>query len=252
MDGMTRLARIVRHPIKSVGFEDLEAVVLTPDRALPFDRVWAILHEAGEIAPGAWAPKRNFLRGVAAPGLMAISARLAPGGHVVGLSHPEAGSLEVDLDDPAGGARLIEWLLPLWPENRPAPARVVSRPEAHLADNPDPWVSVLNLASLRALERRMGRALSIHRFRGNLWLEGLAEWKEFDLVGRTFRIGAVELRVEQRITRCEATSVDPATGRRDGDTLAALEAGWGHRDFGVFARVLTGGTLTPGAAAVLP
>ena len=37
--------------------------------------------------------------------------------------------------------------------------------------------------------------------------------------------------------------VDVETGRVDADTLGALEAGWGHRDFGVYAVVLEGGEI---------
>jgi hypothetical protein len=47
-----------------------------------------------------------------------------------------------------------------------------------------------------------------------------------------------------------ATAVDPATGMRDADTLGGLEAGWGHRDFGVYAEVVAGGRVATGDAVV--
>ena len=77
----------------------------------------------------------------------------------------------------------------------------------------------------------------MERFRGNVWLDGLAPFAEFDLVGRDLRLGTARLRVRERITRCKATTVDPATGISDADTLGALRAGWGHQDFGVYAEV---------------
>ena len=89
----------------------------------------------------------------------------------------------------------------------------------------------------------------MERFRGNLWLEGLAPFAEFDLVGREIRVGGAVLRVREPITRCKATTVDPATGVRDADTLGALEAGWGHQDFGVYAEVVEGGRVAVGDAA---
>jgi uncharacterized protein len=43
-----------------------------------------------------------------------------------------------------------------------------------------------------------------------------------------------------------ATKVDPETGAVRGDTLAALESGYGHQDFGVYARVIAGGEIAVG------
>ena len=64
----------------------------------------------------------------------------------------------------------------------------------------------------------------MERFRGNVWLDGLEPWAEFDLVGRDIRVGAATLRVRERITRCKATTVNPETGRIDADTLGAPAA----------------------------
>jgi uncharacterized protein YcbX len=248
-----RLAHICRHPIKSAGFETLESVALSPGRALPLDREWAIAHDAAGFgrALDAWAPKRNFLRGVAGPELMAIACETDAAARRVSLHHPRAGRLDVAPDDPADAARLIDWITPLWPEGRPAPAFVATLPGQALTDWPDPFVSILNLASNRALGERLGQDLSIHRWRGNLWLDGLPPFGEFDLVGRTLRIGTAELSVRQAITRCKATSVNPATGVTDADTLGALRQGWGHEDFGVYAVVTAGGTIAVGQPAVL-
>ena len=49
------------------------------------------------------------------------------------------------------------------------------------------------------------------------------------------------LSVEVRIGRCLATATDPETGQRDADTLDALEAGWGHTQFCVYATVAEAG-----------
>lgn len=241
-----RLARIVRHPVKAVGWEEVGEVALAAGRTLPWDRVWAVAHEGARIEPGAWAPKQNFLRGVAAPALMAVQAVLDAAAGRIRLSHPAAGEVEGAPDDPADAAALVDWLRPLWPANRPAPAGLRRASAQPFTDVPDPFVSVLNLASNRALGQRLGQDLSIHRWRGNLWLDGLAPWEEFDLVGRTIRIGRAELLVETPITRCKATEANPRTGAADADTLGELQRGYGHQDFGVYARVVTGATVAAG------
>ena len=37
----------------------------------------------------------------------------------------------------------------------------------------------------------------------------------------------------------------------DADTLGALQATYGHQDFGVYARVITGGTIAVGDTVVV-
>ncbi|MCC6007093.1 MAG: MOSC domain-containing protein [Rhodobacteraceae bacterium] len=248
-----RLAHVFRHPIKGLGREELATARLSPDATVPHDRRWAVAHEAAALAPdGGWSPCSNFARAAKAPELMAITARLQDDesdSPRVTLSHPRAGTLTLRPEE--DGASLTEWLAPLIPEGRAAPARLVSARQS-LTDSPWPSVSVLCLGSLRALEATMGRGLSIHRFRGNLWLEGTEPWAEFDWLGKDIEIGPVRLRIEERITRCTATSANPETGQVDADTLGALERGFGHRDFGVYARVVAGGPITRGDGVRLP
>ena len=242
-----RLAHIVRHPVKSAGYQELERAALTEGRPLPHDRLWAIATEAAKFpaAPEGWVTKLSFVRGAAEGSLQAIRATYDPATGALALTHPGRPPFSGTM--PGDGAALVDWLRPLWPATRPAPRALVARTDGGaLTDKPDPWVSILSLSSLRALGQEMGRDLSIHRFRGNLWIDGWAPWQEFDLLGRQIRIGAVRLQVEARITRCVATTFDPETGSQAGDTLAALDAGWGHRDLGVYARVLDSGAIALG------
>lgn len=242
-----RLAHICRHPIKSAGYEEIARTRLEPGRTLPFDRAWAVAHEGAGLgdAPQGWEPKQKFLRGWAEGALMAIRARFDEATRVVTLSHPMRPELTARLPDE--GDAVVEWLRPLWPERRPELTRLVARADGGaLTDMPDPYVSILSLTANRILGRRLGQELSIHRWRGNLWLEGLAPWEEFDLIGQEIEIGAARLKVVERITRCRATCANPATGRLDADTLGALEAGYDHQDFGVYALVTQPGEIAPG------
>ena len=242
-----RVAQLVRHPIKSAGFETVTQAALRPGAAFPFDRVWAVAHAAARLAdPPQWAPKLQFLRGWGSADLMAVSCISDPSTRRVTLSHPHRPTESFHPDDPAEAARLIDWLRPLWPETRPEPARVVTVPGQSMTDQDQPLVSINSLSSLSDLSGRMGRDLSIHRWRGNIWVEGWAPWAELDLIGKEMTIGEVGLRVVDPIGRCRATGANPATGQQDADTMAALEQHYGHTDFGVFARVVEGGTVAVG------
>lgn len=245
-----RISHLWRHPIKAHGVEAVRAVDLRAGETMPWDRVWAIAHARAKVRPDGheWARCANFSRGAKSPELMAIRAETDEGAGRVTLRHPEREPITVDPDDPGDAVRLIAWVTALADPERPLPA-FVARASRGMTDSDFPSISILNHASREALGERLGLPLAMERFRGNIWLEGLAPFEEFDLVGRDIRIGAATLRVRERIGRCMATTVDPDTGKRNADTLAALRDGWGHEDFGVYAEVVAGGRVAVGDAA---
>ena len=245
-----RVAYLVRHPIKSASYELVTKAALTEGAAFPFDRVWAVAHAAARLTdPPAWAPKLQFLRGWGSADLMAVSCHSNPERREVTLSHPRRPTASFRPDDPADAARLVDWLRPLWPETRPEPARVIAVPGQAMTDQDQPLVSINSLSTLFDLSARMGRDLSIHRWRGNIWVEGWAPWAELDLIGQEITLGTARLRVVEPIGRCRATGANPETGAQDADTMAALEKLYGHTDFGVFARVIASGSVGLGDEA---
>lgn len=239
-----RLSLIYRHPIKGHGAEALEAVGLEAGRTMAWDRTWAVAHEAAKADGTAWAPCANFSRGAKAPQLMAITARLNEADETITLTHPKRPEITFAPDREA--ARFLDWVAPLMPADRAASARIVRVAGRGMTDSDFPSVSLLGLSSLRALSDAVGKDLSPLRFRGNFWIEGTAPWEEFDWIGRRVRLGGAVLEVRERIGRCMATTVDPATGDRDTDTLGALERGWDHTDLGVYAEVIEGGPVAVG------
>ncbi|MBD3803602.1 MAG: MOSC domain-containing protein [Thioclava sp.] len=245
------LAHIYRHPIKSIGVEELENASLEEGRVLPFDREWAVLHERSKIGAGpdgrasGWGPKINFVIGRSAPGLMGVTSRLLEDGRI-GLDHPRREPLEIDPAQETDQHRLFDWLRPFWPETAPRPTALVRAGERALTDDPLPYVSLIGQASLDDLSKRIGKELDRRRFRANLWVEGWEPFAEFDLVGKTLRIGDAELQVRACIERCRATDANIETGERDVDMLAELERHYGHRDLGVFCLVTAPGRIGRG------
>jgi uncharacterized protein YcbX len=241
------LAHILRHPIKGHGREELPSVRLSPGEALPWDRTWAVAHQASHFDPEfpAWAPCGNFQRGARTPAVMAIGARWDEDAGLMTLSHPDLGAITFDPEGDA--APFLEWVAPISPTDaRFRPARVVRAPGRAMTDSDFPSISIKNLASLAALGRHLGADLSIHRWRGNLWLDGLSPWEEEGWVGRELRIGGARLRVRERVGRCKATTANPETGEVDMDTLRALRELRGDQIFGVYAEVIQAGEIRQG------
>ena len=154
---------------------------------------------------------------------MAINARLDETTETITLSHPTQSDLTVQPDsDPAA---LLNWVRPLADSNRAMP--------------------LCNHASHSAVETLTDAPLQNERWRGNIWFEGVPAWTEFDWIGREAMLGTVRLKIEERITRCLATTVNTDTGVRDIDTLGALKT-MGHQDFGVYARIIETGQVAVG------
>ncbi len=249
---MATLANIWRHPIKSHGREAIEKVRLTAGQTMPWDRVWAVAHEASKFdrENRAWVPCANFVLGSKAAELQAISASVDEVSGVITLTHPAAGTIAVNPDLLDDAAKLVAWSAAFVPANRAAPS-FVARAQRGMTDTDFPSLSILSSSSLDDLSSRAGIDLAAARFRGNLWVEGWDAWSEFALIGREITIGAARFLLRERIQRCSATAANPATGKVDFDTPQFIESQFGHRDFGVYAEVITSGEIAVGDAVTI-
>jgi uncharacterized protein YcbX len=241
---MAHVAEIWRHPIKSHGRERMDEVELTQGKTLPWDRRWAVAHERScfDTDRPRWQPSGEFSIGTKSPRLQAISCVTHPDGRLT-LSHPDRADLTLTPDEDEGA--FLQWVIGISNGGRYLPARLV-RAAQPMTDTDYQSVSMINLASHRAVEQQLGHTISPLRWRGNLLIEGWEPWAETDMIGRRIRMGEAELEVMEPIRRCNATMANPETGEKDANTLAALRDGFGHQDCGVYAVVLRGGSLRQG------
>jgi len=238
------LTHIWRHPIKAHGVEALKTASLTAGKTLPWDRVWAVPHEAAKLDGSNWVRCSNFSRGAKAPSLMAIRATLNEATRTIMLTHPDLPDITFNPD--TDSARFLAWVKPIMPASRAASAGIIRATAQGMTDSDFPSISINSHATNNAIGENLGYEPSPLRWRGNLWFDGLEPWKEFDWVGKRVRIGAAVLDIKERITRCMATTANPNTGLRDADTLGALQENWGHQQFGVYGVVVTSGQIAIG------
>ena len=242
------VAQIWRHPVKSHGREQLDGVQLREGECIPWDRRWAVLHEAARFddARPEWASCANFSRVAKAPLLQAVTARADIKRQRVTFSHPKLSDLTINPDDERDAETFIQWILPISPRDRALPKRLVRVPGRGMTDTDYPSVSLINLASHAEVSERIGRAISHLRWRGNIVLDGLEPWEETNWIGRRLRAGQTELEIVEPTVRCMATTSSTRTGVRDADVLGALRTGWSHQNMGVYARVAKTGELRQG------
>jgi uncharacterized protein YcbX len=250
---MPSIESIWRYPIKGLTPERLNVVTLTPGRCLPHDRRFALARADTEFDPGRpeWLPKTKFVMLMREERLAALRSHLDAASERLVIEHEGSITFDARLDEPDSRAalgRLIAAFLGL-----DMPPRLVDAVGHSFADarrkpsaTTGQYVSLINLASLAALEAAIEATLDPLRFRANLYLNGVPAWVEMDWIERQIAIGEARLRVLAPITRCAATEVNPATGVRDRDTLGGLERAFGHSILGIYAEVVEGGDIHEG------
>jgi uncharacterized protein YcbX len=248
------IARIARDPVKGLAGEPLDAVALRPGEGVPGDRRFAIAR--GDTPPAGasprWLPKQWFVMLMKDAALARLRCRVDPDAGTVELRAPDAAACVARPDTAEGRAALDAYVNAFLGTRREGPARWVESAEVSYTDVPQNCLSLVNLASVRELEGRMGCRLDPVRFRANLYVDGLAPWADFHWVGQEIQVGEVALHIPARIPRCAATSVDPDTGRRDADVVRGLRAAYGHYDMGVYGEVVREGRVAVGDVVTPP
>jgi uncharacterized protein YcbX len=245
---------LYRYPVKGLTPERLKHVALEPGETLPFDRAYAIENGPGRFDPEAprHLPKINFLMLMRDERLATLRSAFDDRTHTLTISRGGKPVVSGQLSTPLG-RQLVEQFIAAYmkAELRGAP-KIVHAPGHSISDVAAKCVHIVNLASVRELERVVGRTVDPLRFRANIYLDGVAPWAELDWIDKEIGIGPARLRAFARTQRCEATNVDPDTGARDMALPASLTRTWGHQDFGVYAKVIAGGMIAPGAPVAIP
>ncbi len=242
------IASLYRHPIKGFTPESVQSANLCVGEPFPHDRLFAV--EDGPSPFDRSAPvfirKQHFT-------VLAKIARVAK----VRTAYNETSGvltacadghrdLTTDLNTAKGKAKFAAWLAKVLGDDATGPLQVLDAPGHRFLDDPRGHVSVINLASVRDLETRLGQKIDPMRFRANLYVEGWPAWVENDWSGQTLNLGTAEATVFAAIIRCAAVAVDPVTAERDIDVAAALHRLYGHVLCGIYLHISQAGSVSLG------
>jgi uncharacterized protein YcbX len=246
-----RIAALYRHPIKGFTPQKVAEAFLEAGRAFPGDRLWAV-----EDGPSGFDPdqprhisKSRFTVLAKIPDVaLAHTDYDVDTGELV-ASAPGHPDFRGRLAEAAGKTAFAAWLTDLLGEEASGPLKVLEGGGHRFLDDPEGHVSIINLASVRDFEARLGQSVDPLRFRANFYVEGWPAWVELDWIGREVALGEARAEVTNTITRCAAPDVDPGTARRDIAVTARLHEYYGHLLCGIFAQVRTPGRVAEGDAA---
>ncbi len=243
------VAEIYRYPVKGLTGEALESVALTEGQALPGDRRFALTLGTtptdGQTIE--WMEKTFFLTVMRHEKVAKLRTAFDPEAGILTIERQGRSVAKGDITTPVGRAMIEEFFAAyMGDEARGRPKLVQAEAAGTLSDHPNAVVSIINLASVKDLERVTGADIHPLRFRGNFYLEGLDPWEEFQWLDKEVSLGGAGLSITNRIDRCAATNVDPETGERDLNLVKDLQRGFGHIDMGVYGRVIRAGSVNTG------
>lgn len=247
---LARIAALYRYPLKGFSPERLGSVDLIPDQPVPHDRAFAVENGPSGFDPAApgYLPKIRFLMLMKNADVARLTSRYDPATGQLTLSEDGSVVARGDLGTAEGRAAIEAFLASRFAADLRGPPRILSASGHSFSDVAAKVLHLVNLESVRDLERQVGRPVDPLRFRANLYVDGLPAWSEFDLIGRKLIAGAVRLEGVKRTERCAATNVDPATAERDLQIPRTLMGAYGHTDCGIYVRVAAGGRLSEGQA----
>lgn len=245
-----RLAQLYRYPVKGLSPEALETADLSADGYFPCDRLFALENGPSGFDPSApeHQPKIKFLMLMKNGALAGLATRYDEASGVLAISQNGLEVARGELRTAEGRAEIEGFLADyLAPEEIRGRVRLLEAPAGfRFTDSKSGFVSLINLASVAAIEGAQGAKVDPLRFRGNLYIEGAEPWAEAGWPGRRLRVGGAVLNVLKMTDRCAATGVEPGTGRRDMDVVQTIRKAFGHIDCGVYARVEQGGRVSRG------
>jgi hypothetical protein len=254
---MAHIAAIYRYPIKGLSPELLPRTTLTPGQTVPGDRLYAIENGPSGFDPIArpYLPKTQFLMLMTNERLAQLRCTFDHASHILTIEPPAAAAepgsgllwdrvVRGDLRTADGRAAIEKFFAMFCADELRGPPRILHAPSHSFSDVASKVVSIINLASVAAIEGLVGVSVNPLRFRGNVYVDGWPAWSELDLVGKDLTIGTAQLKVVKRTVRCAATNVDPDTGLRDLQIPKTIMSAFGHADCGIYAEVKKGGEIT--------
>ncbi len=244
-----QIEAIYRYPVKGLTPEPLPRARLAVGATVPGDRLYAIENGPSGFDPAAprHRPKTRYLMLMRNERLATLSARLDQADHVLAIEHAGRQAVRGSLKTAEGRGAVEAFLAGFCADELRGPPRILHAEGHSFSDVARKVVSIINLATVAALENAIGAPVHPLRFRGNLHVSGWPAWHEFALLGAEIAVGAeVRLKPIKRIVRCAATEVDPETGIRDLPVPETLMQAFGHADCGVYAEVVGAGEIALG------
>ena len=249
MTSHPKINAIYRYPVKGLSPEPLMRTELSAGATIPCDRLYAIENGPSGFDPAspAYFAKARFLMLMRNARLAELRTTFDEATHTLSITAERREQVRGDLRTAEGRAVIERFFAEFCGPELRGPPKILHAPGHSFSDVARKVLSIINLASVAAVENAAGAPVHPLRFRANLYVAGWPAWREFDLLEKEIAIGPhARLKIVKRIVRCAATEVDPDTGIRDLPIRQTLLQTFGHNDCGIYGEVIEGGSIAAG------
>ncbi|MGH1349615.1 MAG: MOSC domain-containing protein [Methyloligellaceae bacterium] len=245
---MMNLTEIYRYPVKGLSPEKLTETSLKTGETISCDRIYALENGRGRFdkREPKHLPKVNFLMLMKHEKLAALQTHFDETDHSLTISRDGKQVTKGVLSESIGRKVIEQFFSAYMDGELKGPPKIVSAPGHSFSDVPDKCVHIVNLNTVREIEKKFNCTINPLRFRANFYIDGAEPWSEFQWMDKVLELGGAQLEVYKRTVRCAATNVDPDTAERDLTIPPSLLRSYGHSDLGVYARVIQDGIVKEG------
>ena len=253
---LAQVSGLFRYPIKGLSPEPLKSVTLQAGRGVCGDREFALAlpMTVFDDANPQPLPKFEFLMLARQEALAGLTTSYDAGTGLLSVADGAQG-LSANVRSAEGRGAIAAFFARFLPEDqKSSQPRLVTAANHRFTDvgvhssELMHAVSMLNLASVRELETRIGKRLDPRRFRANILVDGLDPWVEGEWLDREIKLGTLRCKGVRLTRRCPATEVNPETALRDVNVPQEQMRAYGHVHLGIYLHVVEGGVLSIGDA----
>src|SRR6202162_1946482 len=196
MQNQARIDAIYRYPGKGLSPQRRARVKLTAGATLPADRLYAIENGPSGFDPArpAYFPKQRFLMLMRNERLAALRTDSHEGSHPLSIQWEGRAAARGDLRTKEGRLAIEAFFRRFMPKELNGPPKVLYGQGHSFSDVAKKVVSIINLASVAAVETAAGAPVHPLRFSGNVYVTGWPAWHEFELLGGKLAVGGARLK----------------------------------------------------------
>ena len=232
---MPIVSGLYRFPVKGLSPQSMSSVTVAAGQPFPMDRIFALARPGTSINSKnpIWAKKSKFVMLMADQQLAEVQTEVDLDTLEMTITKNNELLLKLDLANQSGQMALESFIQNLIPSLNQNPNLVQSL-DGHFMDKPGNLISLINLETIRVIEKKWDAKINPLRFRANIYIDNAEPWSEFNWVGKDISVGGAVFYVDSRNSRCGATNVNPENGKRDLNIPGSLRRTFGHKDLGVY------------------
>lgn len=236
------IKKIYRYPIKGLQGEELQETDLFEEKRIVNDRRFALaLEDTVFDGKPHWLKKAFFFALHNCPKLAKIKIDFSDNGMTI---HCENDQYDFNFQNPKGKEEIDLFLRNYLADQNRGKVNFVENSVDAFTDSSKPYISLINLATVRHLESDFGEKIDPLRFRANFYIDTENPWDEFDWVEKKIQIGQAILQIIKKTDRCKAINTDLDKGEFGTNLVRFMMKNLKHIDCGIFGIVIQSGKVS--------